>query len=72
MLSSQKSDQINVRKAYVGQQGSPPCIWPLIRLSPEPVFSVAFYGDARSSFLLHYILCQKLSSTYSVSLQDDD
>ncbi len=39
-------------KTQVGWKGSPPCLWPLVRLSRKPVFLVTLLKDDMLRFLL--------------------
>jgi hypothetical protein len=46
MSSSQESHQNSqIKKLALKCRGSPSCLWPLDRLSPEPVFWVLFHDD---------------------------
>ncbi len=48
-----RSHHMNVIKTHAGRQGAPPCLWPLVRLSPEPVFRcLSLYNKCMSPFLL--------------------
>jgi hypothetical protein len=61
--TSEKARQITIIRAHAGRQGSDPCLWSLVRLSPRQFVSASSYDDvivAYPSKIPQYYLSEAL------------